>query len=417
MRRDKTVAPEKVNKTHGKNPERKEVFLGQLTSKKGLGIMDNQLNGSLRGDHRRGELESQVYGQWGHETPRDRIIHESRSSRDASAKLSWWDASMEQNIRAEKHEKEAGEREERMLGETERHEGILEENREELNSQMHELQTMQDSHMDEVQKHDSDTNVLRQEVDQLRQRHQEIENLFEKWRNQVDNRIQESSLPQNNFRYIKMILEGKIARVQEKLRMDLELMENLSESIKEESLKPLLKQFEQDLKEIKNESDEVKSLYDCEAKSHLITREVIWNSMAESRDHLIRDTVVELLKRTSQEIDKCEDRYQELIGLKATHMKALEHSGDVLSDLMREQWEQCEKTNSQSDLCNEAASEDIPETPSRKHFHEYDSIVNQMSSQRISPHPRNDPDQGVSSRYGKKKIAWTWTSMEKTSNK
>lgn len=369
----------------------------------------SDINDHLGDEKRKSELESQLYSRWRFDSTRDKIIHDSRSAHEALAKLSWLDRQVEQNMEREKREKEVAERERRMQEETERQERLLQENRQVLDSQMRELRTMQESHMDVMRRRESESHVLKQEEEQLRQQGQKIQNLFEKWRDRVENRTKASPRPMHNLRRIKMIIETRISSVREGIQHDLDFIENLMAIVPEEdSLKPLLVKFRKHLEETANESERVRNLYDSEAKSFLLNRELVWSTMAETRERLIRHTVTELRNRLSLEMEKTKSRQQELSDIKATHLRALEHTNDLLKELTREQsTKNPPRIDLQSETSSVSATEDIPESQRKKHADECDSIVNQLSSQRITPSPRDDPQTGGVPRYGRKKIAWT----------
>ncbi|GAB0096947.1 hypothetical protein DMENIID0001_125320 [Sergentomyia squamirostris] len=367
----------------------------------------SEINRHLGEEKRKSDLENQLYSRWRLDGTRDKIIHESRSTHEALAKLSWLDKQVEQSMEREKQKKEALERERMIQEETERKQQILLENRQVLDGQMRELRSIQESHMEVMQKQNSEYISVKQEEDFLRQRKQKIENLYQEWRDQQQNTSQHPPHPVHNHRRIKMIIEQRISHIHETIQRDLDFMMNLLDIVEnDESMKPLIRKFQKHLEETANESDRVKCLYDSEAKFYLTSREVTWSAMTESRERLIQHSVTELLTRISLEIEKMVARFQELREIKSTHLRAIEHTSDLLRELTTKQSARSEVSSSIiSAECGEEKLEDHKAIIIPQSSEECDSIVKQLSSQRITPREEQAPN-GIP-RFGKKKIAWT----------
>ncbi|XP_055692207.1 trichoplein keratin filament-binding protein [Lutzomyia longipalpis] len=356
-------------------------------------------------EKRKNDLENQLYSRWRLDATRDKVIHESRSTHEALAKLSWLDRQVEQNMEREKRDREAAEREQRMQEETERQERLLEKNRQVLDSQMRELHSLQETHMNDMQRQDAESRALKEEENQLRERLRKIEELFQMWQNKLATLTGSSTRPMHNLRRIKMLLDMRIRGVRERIEIDVDFLKNLFDATDDVTLKPLMDKFYKHMEETASDSDYVRNLYDSEAKSYLMEREVIWSAMAEMRERLIRHSVTELLNRTNLEIERNIKRYQELSDIKATHLRALDHTNDLLRELKRDHSAPQHSPRVQMQIDTSSVSEETSREQGGKQHDDCYSIVNQLSSQRITP--RDDtPLLGGAPRFGRKKIAW-----------
>ncbi|XP_059622924.1 trichoplein keratin filament-binding protein [Phlebotomus argentipes] len=372
-------------------------------STKCLTDINNHLSESVLEEKRKCDLESQLYSRWRSDATRDKIIHESRSTHEALAKLSWLDKQVEQKIEREKKEKEAAEREKRIQEETERQEKLLSENRHVLDSQIREVRSIQESNMHQMRRNETECRDVKLEAEKVHQSRQKIEDLFQKWKNCSENRAKNASKDIHNPRRIKMLIDMRISCVRQAIEEDLDFLQNLLAIVDEEKLKPLVGKFRQHLEDTSRESDRVRSLYDSEAKAFLVNREVLWSAQIETRDRLIRHNVTELLSRLTLEREKALARSQELNGIRATHLRAIEDSNEMLRTLTRNKNDQ---TLPRMDLHSDSASvvtDEIADRTSRRQADECDSIVNQLSSQRITPEA--EPS-GSGPRFARKKVAW-----------
>lgn len=357
-------------------------------------------------DKRQADLESQLYRRWRHDARADAILHESKSDHEAMAKMNWLDRQVAAQVDRAAEQRMDEERSLRMREESRKHMELLADRRVRRDAEIGELKSFQEKHVHELKQRSSDTDALRANEQQLRKRLHALEEERTAFTAKLAQR-QCNLRTATSTRRIKLVLRERSMAVCGSLAEDSAMLERLRIGAGSvvggaAQISALRDIFETDLIAEKEKQVGVEAMYESEAKQLLNSREQHWSEEQTMRTRRLQRLLVELRDQVHETIAENVRKQRELIGIKETHLKAVQNTNQRLKDLMADQRadELSIDIGGSGDFTSGARTTKYEDESSRSSSSQSGSIAESLRSSSIS-------SESSAPRFGRKKIAWT----------
>lgn len=429
---DEALAKAKLEKVRQADLERRRALLRQLldfeqhtltaeqndrTRTKGRNVGTDTLRNIQQNfqrtaeEKRRADLESQLYRRWRHDARADAILHESKSDHQAMAKMNWLDRQVAAQVDRAAEQRIDEERSLRMREESRRHMELLADRRARRDAEIDELKAFQGKHVLELKQRGDDADALRTNEQHLRKCLLTLEDERSAYTAKMAQRNRNSKAAISTRR-IKLVLRERSMAVCEALADDGALLERLRNCAgavpgSMSQITALRDSFEGDIIAEKKKQIGVEAMYESEVKNLLSTQEQLWSEEQTMRTRRLQRLLVELRDQLQRAITDNVHKQRELVGIKETHLKAVQNTNQRLKELMTDQRND-ELSIDIGGGGDGSSSRHVAETnigslrspSSRSSSSQSGSIVDSLRSISMG-------SESSGPRFGRKKIAWT----------
>lgn len=368
---------------------------------------------------RRQELEKNLYQRWRFGMDRDQILLDSKSENHALAKLNWLDRQVEMQIQNNEERKQQQEYEMRLQQEARKHEAFVTKRNEMRECEIKELRAMQESHVNELKVREHENDEIKTKETCLKKRKSEIQEELENLRQSYTQR-KDRAIALHNLRRIKMLLRERAEQVRRDLKQDIAVLDKIGlEWADSQSICYLRNKFQMQYDLEIQKQTYIEAMYESEAKQCLVKQEKVWMEESQLREQQIRTLLEDCIAELDKEIDTCVHRVRDLIGIRETHLNAIENTNHRLKALLECTFD--EKPIIESKLDNKIVTASIknnnisrsrPSTavnriiqPDIDDDDDFYRKFRRINEDFMSPSPRSDSPLKIPE-FGRKKIAW-----------
>lgn len=238
----------------------------------------------------------------------------------------------------ESEKRSSEERALRLYEESRKQQEQIDARRSKRNDEITDLKLFQESHLAELNSQNKQSETLRQSEAHLRQCLNSIEQeqrLIQ--RNLVMRADRSKGMGPFNVRRIKLALRNRSEAICSDLREDAALLDRLDIGGTSEEITALRQTFQKKHDEEKQRQLLVEAMYESEAKQMLATQERTWLEEEASRSRRLTQIVEEHLQSVQDSLATNLNKQRDLVGIKETHLNAIQMANDRLKDLMSDQ--------------------------------------------------------------------------------
>lgn len=343
---------------------------------------------------KRADLESSLYSRWRLGLEHEKILKDSRSDREAMAKLSWLDRQLETQMINEQKQKENKELELKLEQEKRKHESFVTNCQQLRDSEIINLKTMQTGHIQEVKLRDREAHDLKLTESTLRKKLVEIQKEISDI-STINNKRRDRVQALHNYRRIKMLLRERSEAIKRDLQLDLNLLDRISfdrDFDNNEEINYLREKFQNQHDQEAQNVRYIETMYDSEAKESLQKMEEKWNDDAMVRERQLKVLMEDRIQTINDRIIDCVRKQQDLMGIRETHLKAIEDCNQRLKELMN------------SSLLGNDDNDAKQGNAMSMNKNNIGNIIKQTDSMAVSNGHQNEL---TVPKYGRKKVCWT----------
>lgn len=266
----------------------------------------------------------------------EKIIIDSRTDNHAIAKLSWLDRQVEKQIQNEKQKTENNELELKLQQEKSKHESYMQSCHQMRDSELNQLKTLQENHIQELKLRDRETHDLKLLESTLRKKLCEIQKEIESISTNNQNR-RDRVTALHNYRRVKMILKDRSEAIRRDLKQDLNTLDRISferDFDNNDEINYLRQKFQSQLEIEAQYIQNIECMYESEAKDALIKQEQKWNDESMVREQQMKVLMEDRVQTLNDRINDSLRKQQNLTGIRDTHLKSVEDCNDRLKQIM-----------------------------------------------------------------------------------
>lgn len=291
-------------------------------------------------DRKKHEAELKLYHQWRNENP---IIKDYETNQGkAGLKLAWLDQQIEKRMEQEKTEEETRkmiEQRDKLIKEDEK----LEKQELELQGRKEkEIMSQIELQIQHFKLKDEQAEHLKAEEMKVLAKKSEVEEILER-RNEDVKRRKQFELSLFNVNQSKMKLRKKALDVEEQLKQERKIIEDIiasqtAEEIENEEKRSQTKKailsFLNYIKEQQKLEEQrqryISFIFDSEAKNMWEKQERLWREEQEARDRLIADVLAGIKEQIQEKINKNLDKQRVLLKEREEMLQVIEESDQVM---------------------------------------------------------------------------------------
>ncbi|CAO1357388.1 unnamed protein product [Diamesa hyperborea] len=285
---------------------------------------------------KRADLEGKLYSRWRYGMDQEKIIMDSKTDSHAMAKLSWLDRQVEKQIQNEKHKTENNELELKLQQEKSKHESYMQNCHKMRDSELNQLKTLQENHIQELKLRDRETHDLKLLESTLRKKLCEIQKEIEAvTTNNHKRRDRVTAL--HNYRRVKMILKDRSEAIRRDLKQDLSILDRISfdkDFDNNDEINYLREKFQSQFEIEAQYVQNIECMYESEAKDALLKQEEKWNDESMVREQQMKVLMEDRIQTLNDRINDSMRKQQNLIGIRETHLKSVEDCNERLKQIM-----------------------------------------------------------------------------------
>lgn len=266
----------------------------------------------------------------------EKILKESKNNHHAMAKLSWLDRQLENQLQNERQKQENNVLELQLEGEKRKHEAYVQSCSQLRDSEIAQLKSFQESHIQELKLRDRETHdarlmesTLRKKLGEIQKEIDNISSLNHKRRDRVQ--------ALNNYRKIKMMMRERSEAERRDLQQDLNLLDRISFDLEfdnNEEINYLRQKFQGQHDAEAQNNQHIECMYESEAREALKKQEEKWNDEAMLRERQLKVLLDDRVQTIHDRINECVRSQQDLLGVRESHLKAIEECNQRLKELM-----------------------------------------------------------------------------------
>ncbi|XP_067644915.1 trichoplein keratin filament-binding protein [Eurosta solidaginis] len=285
------------------------------------------------------DLEAKLYGRWRHGVDDDNVLFESKSSNETLAKLNWLDKKIEEQQEREREEAQSQERNLRLQEQINRTEEVQRERQLIREKEIKEIRGLQEKHMDELKKRQTEADNLKDEEKHLRSCLSDLEKELELLEESCALIADTADMSQAfNLKKIKLYIRKRSEAFCNQIKLCTSMLQRLSSyTTRADYVKKLLAKYKESLDAESYIYSQVEAMYESEAKYSLQRLESAWQQQHLERYHemkqLLTDERCNFGARISDNLQRQTDIYE----VRSTHLTALENSNEKLKQLVAEE--------------------------------------------------------------------------------
>jgi trichoplein keratin filament-binding protein len=333
-----------------------------------------------------------LYSRWRLGLDQEKILKESKNNHQAMAKLSWLDRQLENQLQNEKQRNENNVLELKLEEEKRKHEDYVKSCSQIRDSEINQIKALQENHVTELKLREREVHDMKLMESTLRKKLSEIQKEIENI-SSLNNKRRDRVQALHNYRRIKMLMRERSEAVKRDLQQDLNLLDRISfdrEFDNNEEINYLRTKFQGQFDCETQNVRQIETMYESEAKESLRKQEDKWNEDAMVRERQLKVLMDDRVQTINDRINECVRRQQELIGLKETHLRAVEDCNQRLKELMNSSL-----INGLNDAVNKPFAVPVADRVNGMITSTNNLMINGHNIELTIP------------KFGRKKIAWT----------